>query len=62
MSSKEEYEAGKAARKAERDALIAKAQKNDADEAQLISGMFDIADRIATAFERIADGLNAKGK
>ena len=54
MSPKEQYEA----RKAER----AKWKDLDFQKRQLVEGlaMFDVADRFATALERIADALEKK--
>jgi hypothetical protein len=57
MGSKEAYEADKAARKAARDALIEKAQKDEQSVTDLMKSGFDLADRLVTALERIADGL-----
>jgi hypothetical protein len=55
MGSKAEYEAAKAQRKAERDALIARAAKEEAARDELIKTALDGLDRFITAFERLAD-------
>lgn len=52
MSTKVEYEAGKAERKLARDAMVAK-EHGDAS----IMLMLDFVDRFVTAVERIADAM-----
>jgi hypothetical protein len=54
-TTKEMYEAGKAYRKAERDRMVA----DDVDEAKMPLQLLDMADRLVTAIERIADALES---
>ena len=51
MTTKEEYEAKKAERKAERERIAA----GDATDEKMPMVLLDMADRIVTAIERIAD-------
>lgn len=60
MGSKKEYEADKAARKKARDEIIQRDAADKEEAQELVKGGFDIADRIATALERIADAMEAK--
>lgn len=53
MTPKEQYEAGKAERKAEREKIAV--GKDPDDKMPLL--MLDLADRLVTAIERIADAL-----
>jgi hypothetical protein len=60
MGSQAEYEKQKAARKAARDQMIAKAQTDEAAQAGLISAGFEMLDRFVTSWERIADAMEKK--
>lgn len=62
MGSKVEYDQAKDARKRARDEVIARDTQEKQDGMELLKSGFDIADRIATACERIADALEASNK
>jgi hypothetical protein len=57
MTPKEQYEARKVERKAEREKIAA--DKNADDKMPLV--LLDMADRLVTAIERIADALETTG-